>query len=275
VVWTREDDLRHDRFRPAHAAWLKAGVDKRGLPTAWWQRIAGPPVSLGMSQVPYTVEHFREEKVTTRSPVPVGAWRGVGAVQNAFAIESFVDELAQRAGEDPLGYRLALLQHSPRHCAVLEAAAGMIGWSDPTPAGRGRGIAVYQAFGSWTAQAAEVSIEAGGTIRVHRIACAIDCGQALNPDTVHAQVEGGIALGLSAALKEEIGVAEGRIAQSTLTDYPILSFSEMPEVDVRIIAGGDAPGGVGEPPVPLVAPAVANAVFAATGKRLRSLPLRL
>jgi isoquinoline 1-oxidoreductase beta subunit len=151
----------------------------------------------------------------------------------------------------------------------------MVGWWDRVPAGCGRGIAVYQAFGSWTAQAAEVAVEEDGKIRVHRIACAIDCGQALNPDTVHAQVEGGIALGLSAALKEEITVRDGRIAKTTLSDYSILSFSEMPEVDVRIIAGGDAPGGVGEPPVPLVAPAVANAVFAATGKRLRSLPLRL
>jgi isoquinoline 1-oxidoreductase beta subunit len=275
VVWTREDDLQHDRFRPAHAALLRASLDRKGRPTAWWQRIAGPPVALGMSDVPYAVPNFREEKVTTRSPLPVGAWRGVGAVQNAFAIESFIDELAHCAEADPLDYRLSLLGDSPRHCAVLEAAAEMIGWTAAAKRGRGRGIAVFRAFGSWTAQAAEVSCTAAGGIRVHRIACAIDCGQAVNPDTVRAQIEGGIALGLSAALKEEIEVIDGRVKQMTLADYPILCYSEMPEIEVRIIANGESPGGVGEPPVPLVAPAVANAVFAATGKRLRSLPFRL
>jgi isoquinoline 1-oxidoreductase beta subunit len=275
VVWTREDDLQHDKYRPAHAVALKASLDEKGGPTAWWQRIAGPPVALGNCDMPYAIANFREEKVTTRSPLPVGAWRGVGAVQNAFAIESFVDELAHAAGRDPLDYRLALLEHSPRHRAVLEAAAELIDWRGRVPTGRGRGIAVYRAFGSWTAQAAEVSCSEAGEITVHRIACAIDCGQALNPDTIRAQIEGGIALGLSAALKEEIEVANGRIEQTTLADYPILRYSEMPEVEVRIIANGEPPGGVGEPPVPLVAPAVANAVCAVTGKRLRSLPLSL
>lgn len=273
VLWTREDDLQHDKYRPAHGIALKAGLDADGRPTAWWQRLAGPPVALGNCEMAYAVPNFREEKVVTRSPLPVGAWRGVGAVQNAFAIESFVDELAHEAGADPLDYRLALLEDSPRHRAVLEAVAEMIGWRAPSE--RGRGIAVYRAFGSWTAQAAEVSCAPSGSITVHRIACAIDCGQALNPDTIRAQIEGGIALGLSAALKEEIEVEGGRIKQSSLADYPVLCYSEMPQVDVHIIANGEPPGGVGEPPVPLVAPAVANAVFAATGKRLRSLPLRL
>jgi len=274
VAWTREDDLQHDKFRPAHAVALKASLDGKGRPTAWWQRIAGPTVSLGMSDVPYAIENLREEKVTTRSPLPVGAWRGVGAVQNAFAIECFIDELAHCAEADPLDYRLGLLADSPRHRGVLEAAADMIGWRRGARRGRAFGIAGYRAFGSWTAQAAEVSCSADGGIRVHRIACAIDCGQAVNPDTIRAQIEGGIALGLSAALKEEIEVVDGRVRQTTLTDYPILCYSEMPEVEVRIIANGEPPGGVGEPPVPLVAPAVANAVFAATGRRLRALPLR-
>ena len=151
----------------------------------------------------------------------------------------------------------------------------MSGWRGGVKRGRARGIAVYEAFGSWTAQVAEVSCSKAGAIRVHRIACAIDCGQALNPDTIRAQIEGGIALGLSAALKEEVEIADGRITKTSLSDYSILRFSEMPEVDVQIIANGEPPGGVGEPPVPLVAPAVANAVFAATGKRLRTMPLRL
>jgi isoquinoline 1-oxidoreductase beta subunit len=228
-----------------------------------------------MNDMPYSIPQYREEKVKTRSPLPVGAWRGVGAVQNAFAVESFIDELAHEAGRDPLDYRLELLEHSPRHRAVLEAVAEMTDWRGAVQQGRGRGIAVYEGFGSWTAQVAEVSCTKTGVVRVHRIACAIDCGQALNPDTIRAQIEGGIALGLSAALKEEVEIAAGRVTKTSLSDYSILRFSEMPEVDVRIIAHGEPPGGVGEPPVPLVAPAVANAIFAATGTRLRTMPLRL
>jgi len=273
VVWTREDDLQHDKFRPAHCVALEAVLDANGMPTAWLHRIAGPPVALGNCDMPYAIANFRETKIATRSPLPVGAWRGVGAVQNAFAIESFIDELSAHAGADPLEYRLALLAQSPRHCGVLEAVADMIGWRDEAPRGCGRGIAVYRSFGSYTAQAAEVSLS-DGALRVHRVACAIDCGQALNPDTIRAQVEGGVALGLSAALKEEIEIVDGRVQQTTLAQYPILRYSEMPEVDVRIIANGEPPGGVGEPPVPLVAPAVANAVFALTGQRMRTLPLR-
>jgi isoquinoline 1-oxidoreductase beta subunit len=275
VAWTREDDLQHDKFRPAHAVALKATLDRRGMPAVWWQRIAGPAVALGMNNMPYKIPEFREEQIRTRSPLPVGAWRGVGAVQNAFAVESFIDELAHEVGKDPLEYRLALLKHSPRHCAVLEAVAKMSGWRGSLKRGRGRGIAVYEGFGSWTAQVAEVSCTKAGAIRVHRIVCAIDCGQALNPDTIRAQIEGGIALGLSAALKEAVEIADGQVTKTSLSEYSILKFSEMPEVDVQIIANGEPPGGVGEPPVPLVAPAVANAVFAATGKRLRTMPLRL
>ncbi len=275
VVWTREDDLQHDKFRPAHAVAFKAVLDRKGMPAVWWQRIAGPPVALGNNDMPYDIPEFREEQIKTRSPLPVGAWRGVGAVQNAFAVESFIDELAHEAKKDPLEYRLALLKHSPRHRAVLEAVAEMSGWRGRSKRGRGRGIAVYKGFGSWTAQVAEVSCTKSGEVRVHRIVCAIDCGQALNPDTIRAQIEGGIALGLSAALKEEVEIADGRVTKTSLSEYSILRFSEMPEVDVRIVANGEPPGGVGEPPVPLVAPAVANAIFAITGKRLRALPLRL
>jgi isoquinoline 1-oxidoreductase beta subunit len=275
IVWTRQDDMQHDRYRPAHCALLKAGLDGKGMPTAWWQRIAGPPLALDMNDVPYAIPHLREEHVKVTSVLPTGPWRGVGATQNAFIVESFIDELAYRANRDPLEYRLALLKDAPRYARVLELAASRAHWGETPPRGRYQGIAVYHSFGSWVAQVAEVSITRQMGIRVHRVTCAIDCGQTVNPDTIRAQMEGGIAFGLSAALKEEIRVAEGRIQQANLDDYPILTYSEMPEVEVHIVENSEPPGGVGEPGVPVIAPAVANAVFAATGQRLRTLPLRL
>jgi isoquinoline 1-oxidoreductase beta subunit len=274
VVWTRADDLRHDRYRPAHCALLRAGLDHGGSPLVWWQRLAGPSAALELSAVPYAIPHIREEHVERASVLPIGYWRGVGATQNAFVIESFVDELAAHAERDALDYRLALLA-DPRHARVLTRAAEACGWGGPLPTGRHRGIALYESFGSCVAQVAEVCVSADQRIRVHRVVCAIDCGQPVNPDGIRAQVEGGIAFGLSAALKEEIRVERGRVAQTSFADYPILTLAEMPEVETHIIESSSHPGGVGEPAVPVIAPAVANAVFAATGRRLRSLPLSL
>ncbi|HUJ86391.1 MAG TPA: molybdopterin cofactor-binding domain-containing protein [Burkholderiales bacterium] len=273
VVWTRADDLQHDFYRPAHAARLSARLDGEGLPAEWLLRIAGPELALGGIDVAYAVPSLRERHVEVASPLPTGPWRSVGASNNAFAIESFVDELAHRAGRDPLEYRLALLAGAPRHAAVLRLAAGRAGWGSPPEPGRGRGVAVYQSFGSVAAVVIEASV-AARAIRVERAVCAIDCGIAVLPDAVHAQLEGSVALGLSAALKEEIRIAGGRVRQSSFADYPILEFGEMPAVETYIVDSAADPGGVGEPAVPVVAPALANAVFAACGQRLRRLPLR-
>jgi isoquinoline 1-oxidoreductase beta subunit len=274
VVWTRADDLQHDFYRPAHAAQLQACLDKRGLPAAWSMRLAGPAAALDGVHLPYAIPHVREEHVEVASAVPTGAWRSVGASNNAFVIECFVDELAHAAARDPLEYRLALLDDAPRHRAVLELAARQAGWGGPLARGRGRGVTVYESFGAVVAQVAEVSV-AGGAIRVERVVCAIDCGIAVTPDAVRAQLEGSVAFGLSAALHEAIRIEGGRVQQASFRDYPLLTLAEMPAVEVHILPSRRAPGGVGEPGVPVIAPAVANAVFAATGQRLRRLPLRL
>jgi isoquinoline 1-oxidoreductase beta subunit len=274
VLWTRDDDMRHDHYRPANYTRLRAGLDQGGVPVAWFQQIVGPPLALGGVDLPYGIPNIREEHVTVDPGIPTGPWRSVGASQNAFVIESFIDELAHAAASDPFTFRQKLLRNAPRHRAVLELASEKAGWTTPLPQGRHRGIAVYHSFGSYVAQVAEVSINPAGAISVHRVTCAIDCGIAVNPDLIAAQMEGGIAFGLSAALKGEITIQGGRAVQANFKDYPILTFPEMPQVDVHIIARQDEPGGVGEPGVPPIAPAVANAVFAATGRRLRRLPLR-
>jgi isoquinoline 1-oxidoreductase beta subunit len=273
VVWTRADDLQHDFYRPAHAARLQASLGTDGLPAEWRIRVAGPELALDGVHSPYAVP-LGEARVEVRSPLPTGAWRSVGASNNAFAIECFVDELAARAGRDPLEYRLALLAKAPRHRAVLEQAARGADWVTPFDAGRGRGIALYESFGSIAALVIEARVEARA-IRVERAVCAIDCGTAVLPDAVHAQLEGSVAFGLSAALKEEIRVGAGRVRQASFTGYPILTLAEMPAVETHIVQSDAEPGGVGEPAVPVVAPALANAVFAASGRRLRRLPLRL
>jgi isoquinoline 1-oxidoreductase beta subunit len=275
VLWTRDDDMHHDHYRPANYTRLQASLDKRGAPLAWFQRIVGPPLALDGVDFPYAIPNVREEHVTVDPGIPTGPWRSVGASQNAFVIESFIDELAHAAAADPFTFRQKLLRKSPRHRAVLQLAAEKAGWMTPPPHGRHRGVAVYHSFGSYVAQVAEVSINASSVINVHRVICAIDCGIAVNPDLIAAQMEGAIAFGLSAALKGEITIEHGRVVQANFKDYPILTLAEMPRVEVHIIARQDEPGGVGEPGVPPIAPAVANAVFAATGCRVRHMPLRL
>lgn len=275
LLWTRDDDIRHDRYRPASHVVLRAALDTAGNPVAWWQRIVGPELASDGVNIPYDIPNVRAEFVEEDPGVPTGYWRSVGASQNGFVIESFVDELAVAAKTDPIEFRLRLLGKSPRHRAALERAAPMAGWGQPAPAGRARGVALYYAHGGWAAQIAEISIADGKTIRVHRVCCAVDCGFAINPDTVRAQVEGGIAFGLGTALKDEITIEAGHAMQHGFGDYPLLTIAEMPEIEVFLMPSHELPTGAGECGVPPIAPAVANAVFALTGKRLRSLPLRL
>ena len=291
LMWTREDDMRHDYYRPATLNRLSAALDKEGLPTAWRHEIAGPSIMArvfpgaikngidntsveGAANLPYAIPNLHVSWVMENGVTPVGFWRSVGSSQNAYVTECFLDELARLAGKDPYEYRRALLVKHPRHLGVLELAAQKAGWGTPPPAGRTRGIAVAEAFGSYCAQVAEVSVE-NGQVRVHRVVCAIDCGQVVNPDTVVAQMESGIVYGLTAALKGEITIKNGRVEQGNFNDYPLLRLDEMPEIDVHIVKSAESPGGVGEPGTPPIAPAVANAVFAATGKPVRKLPIRI
>ena len=292
VIWTREDDMQHDFYRPATYNRLEAGLDSQGRLIAWTHRIAGPSILArvrpgagtsgidqtsveGAKNIPYGIPNIHVDYVMKDPGVPVGFWRSVGSSQNAFITESFIDELAAAAGTDPYQFRRTLLDRAPRHKAVLELAAAKAGWDTKPPEGRHRGIAVHEAFGSYVAEVAEISVSPQGQVRVHRVVCAVDCGQVVNPDTVKAQMEGGIVYGLTAALKGEITLKEGRVEQSNFNDYPLLRMDEMPQIEVYVLDSREDPGGVGEPGVPPIAPAVANAVFAATGKRVRQLPIRL
>jgi isoquinoline 1-oxidoreductase beta subunit len=291
VVWTREDDMRHDFYRPATYNVLHAGLGRDGMPVAWTHRIVGPsimsrvfpsrvkngidPTSVeGAANLPYGVPNLHVDYVRHESGVPVGFWRSVGSSQNAFVTEGFVDELAHAAKQDPFEFRRRLLADSPRHKAVLELAAAKAGWGSPLPKGVARGIAVAEAFGSFVAEVAEVSVGHDGKVKVHRVVCAVDCGTAVNPDTVKFQMEGSIVYGLTAALKGAITIKNGRVEQGNFPDYPLLRMDEMPRVEVYIVPSEEALGGVGEPGVPPIAPAVVNAIFAATGKRIRRLPIR-
>lgn len=291
VTWSREDDMQHDFYRPGSYCKFSAGLNAEGMPVAFTSRIAtssimgrffGPEALKngldgssveGVSDVPYDIPNILVEFQRVEPGIPVGFWRSVGASQNGFFCESFMDELAASSGKDPYEFRRRLLAKQPRHLAVLELAATMSGWGKPLPAGRFRGIAVVQAFDTYVAEVAEISIK-DGAVNVHRIYCAVDCGRVVNPSTVEAQMQGGIVYGLSAALKDEITIDRGRVQQSNFHDYDLLRMSEMPVIEVRIVPSEEAPTGCGEPGVPPVAPAVCNAIFAATGKRLRRLPIR-
>lgn len=275
LLWTRDEDLRHDRFRPASLAVLRGALDRAGHPIAWFQRIVGPELANEGVNIPYDIPNLRTEYVADDPGVPTGYWRSVGSSQNAFAIESFIDELAAAAKADPVVFRLSLLGKSPRHRAVLECAAAKASWGKPMRKGSAQGVALYYAHGGWAAQIAEVAVSPDEKIAVERVVCAVDCGFIVNPDTVKAQIEGAIAFGLTAALKAQITIEDGHAAQHGFRDYPLLTIAEMPRVEVHLMSSQEKPSGAGECGVPPIAPAVANAVFAATGKRIRSLPIHL
>lgn len=291
VIWTREDDMTHDVYRPAAVARLEAGLDGAGNIAAWDARSAsgvlvhqfiernlglpgmGPEkhTSEGLYDMQYEIPNQRISHVAVDSAVPLGNWRAVGHSHNAFFKESFVDEMASAAGKDPVEFRRTMLINHPRHLAVLNAAVAKAG---KAPEGRAHGVALHQSFGSIVAQVAEVSVE-NKQIRVHRVVCAIDCGLVVNPNIVAQQVESGVVFGLSAALEGEITIKDGKVVQTNFHDFPVSRMNVVPQVETIITLSTERPSGVGEPPTPPVAPAVANAVFALTGQRLRSLPLKL
>jgi len=295
TVWTREDDMHGGYYRPAFVHRARLGLGADGSIVAWDHVVAGqsivagtffeamiPPNGIdpssteGLADSPYVLDvpNHRVGAHTPTPGVPVLWWRSVGHTHTAFAVESLVDEAASAAGQDPVAYRRALLADHPRHLGVLSLAADKAGWGSPLPAGHARGIAVHESFGSFVAEVAEVSIE-DGQIRVHKVTCAIDCGIAVNPETIRAQLQGAVAFGLSATLHSAISMEDGQVQQANFDSYKVLRLAEMPVVETFIVPSNDPPGGVGEPGTPPIAPAVANAVFALTGTRLRDLPLQL
>lgn len=289
VMWSREDDIQHDWYRPPTFGRLAASLDAEGMPSAMTVRVVCPSINavlfgmphteldpeavVALATQPYRIPNLRVEAVQPDWPVPLGFWRSVGSSQNGFLIESFLDELAVAAGKDPFEYRRALLGEKPRHRGVLELAAEKAGWGSPLPAGTARGIAVVESFSSYVAEVAEVSLNPDRTVRVNRVVAAVDCGTVVNPDIVRAQVESAIVFGLTAALHGEITIEGGKVVQSNFHDYPMLRMHEMPVIEVHLVPSTEGPTGIGEPGTPPIAPAVANAVFALTGQRLRRLPL--
>ncbi|MGF1704747.1 molybdopterin cofactor-binding domain-containing protein [Enterovibrio baiacu] len=293
LVWTREDDMRAGYYRPMYVQKIRASLDDQGNIDAWEQRVVGQSIAAGTSfedfmvkdgvdstsvegasTLPYRIPNFAVELHTTQSPVPVLWWRSVGHTHNAFSTETFIDQLAHAAGKDPVAYRLSMLEGHPRLQGVLKLAAEKADWGKPLPEGKARGIALHESFRTFVAQVAEVSVK-NGEIVVDRVVCAVDCGVAINPSNIEAQMQGGIGFGLSQTLESEITLKDGAVVQSNYHDYKVLRFAQMPTVDVHIVPSAEPPTGVGEPGTPPIAPAVANAVFALTGQRLTDLPLQL
>jgi isoquinoline 1-oxidoreductase subunit beta len=292
LLWTREQDMQHGYYRPVAMAKLTAGLDGSGMPLAWHARLAGPSILFSLmpsrlkngqdldflsgftNEMVYDVPNYLADYAMRNTPVPVGFWRSVNHSQNAFFRESFIDELAHAAGRDPYGYRRKLLANSPKHIAVLDAAAKRAGWGRPPPHGVFRGIAIQQAYESICAQVVEASVDAGGQVRAQRVVAAIDPGHVVNPRTIEMQIEGSIAYALTAALYGEITLRDGRVEQGNFHDYEMLRLADMPKIESVIVPSGGFWGGVGEPATPPLAPALCNAIFAATGKRIRALPIK-
>ncbi len=295
LVWPREEDTTHDFYRPAAAAVMQASLDAQGVVTSlsitsagdlitprWMERglpaLAGPvdmpdkTASEGLFDLPYAIAHQRIAHVATRSGVPVGFWRSVGHSHNAFFSECFIDELAHEAKQDPVAFRLSLLTDMPRYAAVLKLAADKAGWGQPLPAGHAHGVALHESFGSIVAQVAEVSL-LDGKPRVHRVVCAADIGTVVNPGIVAQQMEGAVIFGLSAALWGRVDIVGGVVQQTNFPNYPVVTLADSPRVETYLVASANPPAGVGEPGTPPIAPAVANALFVLTGKRVRALPL--
>ena len=293
VVWTREEDVQHDVYRSYYYDRMTAGLDARGTPVAWTHRIVGPAIIArylpqafkdgkdidavnGAVQLLYDIPAIQVEHVRHEEPVlNTGFWRGVGVTHNNFVVESFIDELAAASKQDPVAFRRTLLGKSPRAVAVLDLAAREGRWGKPLPSGRGRGVALlYSDWSTYLAQVAEVEVNASGDVRVHRIVCAVDCGRIVNPDIVKAQIESGVVYGISGALWGEVTLKNGRVEQSNFHNYRVLRMNEAPQIEVHLVRNGEAPGGIGEPGTAVTAAALSNAIYAATGKRLRKLPLQ-
>jgi len=293
VIWTREDDMKGGWYRPMWYDQISGGLDADGNIVGWHHTIVGQSIIAGTPferamvsadgvdetsvegarEIPYDIPNILVDLHTTKIGVPVQWWRSVGHSHTAFVVESFMDELAHAAGKDPYEFRRNLLAKQPRHSAVLELVAEKAGWGSSVAEGRGRGIALHKSFGSFVAYVTEVSVSSAGQVRVHRVVCAVDCGRVVNPNTIEAQMEGGIVFGLTAVLHGAITLKDGRVQQSNFNNYQMLAMDEMPKVEVHIVSSQEAPTGVGEPGVPPIAPAVGNAIFALTGKRIRRLPI--
>lgn len=290
VTWSREDDMHHDNYRPASYSRFTAGLDADGWPVAWHNTIASPSITNtsgqppqngvdrtsteGAHDLPYEIESKLVDYHWTEVGIPVTYWRAVGYTQNTFFVESFMDELAAAGGKDPVELRRRFLRQNPRLLNVLEIAARESGWGKPLPAGRFRGVAVVNNVGSFTAQVAEVSVNQG-KVKVHKVVCAVDCGHFVNPAIVDQQMRSAIVYGLTAALKGKISIDKGRVQQTNFNNYDMLRIDEAPVVEVHLVPSTENPGGIGEAGVPAIAPAVCNAVFAATGKRVRKLPIAI
>ncbi len=291
VVWTREEDIQHDMYRPFFSDTFAAGLDDKGFPVAWRHRFAGssilarwlpPAFSKGIDpetidgavHLVYALPNFHVEYIRKEPPgIPTAFWRSVGPSHSVFVVESFMDELAAAAKQDPVAYRRALLDNAPRARAVLDLAAEKAGWGTPLPKGVGRGVSLQFVFGSYMAQIAEVEVAKDGSVRVKRVVCAVDCGSVINPDTIEAQVQGAVIFGVSAVLHGEVTLKNGRVEQSNFDNYKVVRMNEAPMIEVHIVKNNESPGGMGEPGTSAIGPAVTNAIFAATGKRLRKLPV--
>jgi isoquinoline 1-oxidoreductase beta subunit len=280
LTWSREDDMQQDFYRPASYIRFTGAVDADGWPHVFAGRVACPQFGgarsavEGVATIPYAIPNILVDCHNVNPGIPVSFWRSVGYSQNTFFAESFLDELAHAGGKDPLEVRRRLLAGNARALAVVELAAEKAGWGKPLAAGHGRGISLANNIGSFTAQVAEVSV-AGGRLKVHRVVCAVDCGRTVNPAIIEQQIQSGIAFGLAAALKGGITIDRGRVQQGNFNNYDVLRIDEMPHVEVHIVASNAASGGIGEASTPGIAPAVTNAIFAVTGTRVRSLPIRL